>query len=144
MCIKTQIQNFAKLLLVGVVLFAVGSVASRQALSQVSAKSGNNIATAGAAVENMFARAQDQTVPESPDYHFVDAACVKAAIPPVEITPKVLGVIVGESQNIEDEDKKPLPNMRFGTAILLPLWPINSALALILSPGLTTFQKVRY
>ncbi len=106
MCIKTQIQNFAKLLLVGVVLFAVGSVASRQALSQVSAKSGNNIATAGAAVENMFARAQDQTVPESPDYHFVDAACVKAAIPPVEITPKVLGVIVGESQNIEDEDKK--------------------------------------
>lgn len=104
MCIKTQIQNFTKLLLVGAVLFTICSVVSRQALSRVSAKTSDIVA--GASAENMFAQADDHAVPESPDYHFVDVACVKAAIPPVEITPKVLGAIVGESQNIDEGGEK--------------------------------------
>jgi LysM repeat protein len=104
MCIKKQIQNFVKLLLVGAVLFTICSAVSRQALGRVSAKISD--AATSASAENMFAQAADQTVPESPDYRFIDAACVKAAIPPVEITPKVLGAIVGESQVIDDNSQK--------------------------------------
>ena len=104
MIIKTQIHNFAKLLLVGVILFIVCSAISRQASNRVSAKTSDTVSAVPS--EEMFAQAADQTVPESPDYHFVDEACIEAAIPPVSITPKVLGAIVGESQNIEEDSQK--------------------------------------
>ncbi len=104
MYIKTQIKNFVKLLFIGAVLFTIGSAVSRQALSRVSAKTSNVVPPSAA--ENMFAQAEDLAVPESPDYHFIDAACIEAAIPPIEITPKVLGAIVGESQDIDDSEQK--------------------------------------
>jgi len=104
MIIKTQIHNFAKLLLVGAVLFIVCAAISRQASSRVSAKISDKVAAIPS--EEMFAQAADQTVPESPDYNLIDNSCVEAAIPPVSITPKVLGAIVGESQDIEENTQR--------------------------------------
>jgi len=103
MCIKTQIQNFAKLIFIGSIIFIISSLVSHQVLNQVSAKTNNNLI----ASEGIFAQAENIAVAESPAYNYVDTACVNATLPPIEITPKVLGAIVGENQDIdEEEDKK--------------------------------------
>lgn len=96
MNIKLQLKNFTKLLLIGVVLFVVCSAISSQVVKCVSAKT-SNVCQADLA-KGMFARSDDQVKPESPGYILVDSACVKAAVPPVAVTPKVLGAIVGDAQ----------------------------------------------
>jgi len=101
MNIKLQLKNFAKLLLIGVVLFVACSAVSRLAAKCVSAKT-DRVCQADIA-KSMFARADDQAKPESPGYLMVGGACVKAAVPPAAITPKILSAIVGDSQGYIDE-----------------------------------------
>ena len=96
MNIKLQVKNFAKLLLIGVVLFVICSAVSRQAVKCVSAKSSPTCQADLA--KDMFAQSDKQAKPESPSYLMVGAACVKAAVPPMAVTPQVLGAIVGDSQ----------------------------------------------
>lgn len=101
MSIKLQLKNFAKLLLIGAVLFGVSSVLADQAAKCASAKS-TDICQADLA-KNMFAQADEQAKPESPSYLLVGDACVKAAVPPIAVTPKVLGAIVGDGQDYQAE-----------------------------------------
>lgn len=103
MNIKLQLANFAKLLLIGAVLFVILSAISQQAIKCVSAKN-ENVCQAGV-TENLFARAREQVKPESPGYFLVGSACVKAITPPTVITPKVLGAIVGDAYSPEDDIK---------------------------------------
>jgi lysostaphin len=101
MSIKLQIKNFAKLLLIGAVLFVICSAVSAQVAKCVSAKSND---TCQVDIEkSMFAQADEQTRPESPSYLLVGDACVKAAVPPIAVTPKVLGAIVGDAQDYAEE-----------------------------------------
>jgi murein DD-endopeptidase MepM/ murein hydrolase activator NlpD len=99
---KLQLRNFAKLLLIGAVLFVVFSAASKQAIKCVSAKS--DIVCQADVAKNMFVRATDLVRPESPGYLLVGNACVKAAVPPVAVTPKILGAIVGDFSSNPDDD----------------------------------------
>ncbi len=105
MDIKLQLRNFAKLLLIGAVLFTGFFAASHQAVRCVSAKS-EPVCQADT-VERMFAKADDQPKPESPGYLMAGDACVKAVLPPAAITPKILGAIVGDSQGyVQEEDSQ--------------------------------------
>lgn len=112
MNIKLQLKNFAKLLLIGAVLFVVSSAVSKQAVKCASAK------TAGAcqadAAKTLFAQADKQVKPESPSYLLVGDACVKAAVPPMAATPQVLGAIVGEAQDY-DNDSSPRAIIEYET-----------------------------
>ena len=101
MSINLQLKNFAKLLLIGVVLFGVSSVLADQAAKCVSAK--NTDTCQADLAKNMFAQADEQTKPESPSYLLVGDACVKAAVPPIAVTPKILGAIVGDAQDYQAE-----------------------------------------
>ncbi len=103
MRINVQLKNFAKLLLIGAVLFVVSSLVSGQVVKCASAK--NNNICQGDAVNGMFAQADRQAKPESPGYILVDSACVKAAVPPVAVTPRVLGAIVGDAAGYESGDE---------------------------------------
>jgi len=102
MNIKLQLNNLAKLLLIGAVLFVAFSAVSRQVVKCVSAKS-SNVCQADLA-KNMFAQADEQAKPESPSYVLVGDACVKALVPPMQVTPKVLGAIVGDSQDYKEDE----------------------------------------
>jgi murein DD-endopeptidase MepM/ murein hydrolase activator NlpD len=105
MNIKSLLKNFTKLLLMGAVLFVICSAISRQAVKCVSAKA-DNVCQADIA-RSMFAQADEQAKSESPGYLLVGSACVKAAVPPLAITPKILSVIVGDSQGYENESDSP-------------------------------------
>jgi len=105
MNIKLQLKNFAKLLLIGAVLYVVFSTASKEAVKCVSAKS--NDACQADLVKNMFAQSDEQVKPESPSYLMVGDACVKAAVPPIAVTPKVMGAIIGDAQDYEADAKSP-------------------------------------
>ncbi|MFA6376824.1 MAG: M23 family metallopeptidase [Candidatus Paceibacterota bacterium] len=105
MNIKLQLKNFAKLLLIGVVLYVVFSAASKEAVRCVSAKS--NDACQADLAKNMFAQSDEQVKPESPNYLMVGDACVKAAVPPIAVTPKVMGAIIGDAQDYEMDAKSP-------------------------------------
>lgn len=82
-------------------MFVVCSFAADQAVKCVSAKA-NDTCRADIA-KNMVAQADQQSKPESPSYILVGDARVKAAVPPVSVTPKVLGAIVGDAQDYRDE-----------------------------------------
>jgi lysostaphin len=97
MNIKLQLKNFAKLLLIGAVLFVISSAISKQAVKCASAKPAG--ACPADAAKNLFAQADKQAKPESPSYLLVGDACVRAAAPPIAVTPQVLGAIVGEAQD---------------------------------------------
>jgi len=101
MSIKLQIKNFAKLVLIGAVLFVICSAASSLVAKCASAKSDDTCQADMA--KSMFAQANEQAKPESPSYLLVGDACVKAAVPPMAVTPKVLGAIVGDAQDYQDE-----------------------------------------
>lgn len=103
MNIKLQLKNFAKLLLIGAVLFTGFWAASNQAAKCVSAKD-DDVCQADVA-KNMFAQAGDQVKPESPEYLLVGNACVKASVPPIAVTPKVLGAIIGDAQDYASENE---------------------------------------
>jgi lysostaphin len=105
MNIKLQLKNFAKLLLIGVVLFVICSAVSKQAIKCVSAKS-NSTCQADLA-KDMFAQSDKQAKPESPSYLMVGVACVKAAVPPIAVTSQVLGAIVGDSQEEDINSDSP-------------------------------------
>ncbi len=94
MDIKLQFKNFAKLLLIGAILFTVYSTVSRQASECVLAK--NEKSSQADAVKNMFVHADEQIKPESPGYVLVSGGCVKAAVPPAAITPRILAAITGD------------------------------------------------
>lgn len=81
-------------------MFVVCSTASRQA-DKLALADADNSCTAGN-FQNMIACADEQVVPESPGYVFVDAACVNAAMPPTAITPQILGAIVGGARGIAE------------------------------------------
>lgn len=99
MNIKLQLKNFAKLLLIGAVLFVVCSAVSNYVVKCVSAKT-STVCQADLA-KDMVARSDKQAKPESPSYLMAGDACVKAAVPPIVVTPKVLGAIVGDAQDCE-------------------------------------------
>jgi len=105
MNIKLQLKNFAKLLLIGAVLFVIISAVSKEAVKCVSAK--NNDACQADLVKNMFAQSDKQVKPESPSYLMVGDACVKAAVPPIAVTPKVMGAIIGDAQDYSAEAGSP-------------------------------------
>jgi len=94
MSIPLQLKNFAKLLLAGAVLFAGASALSHQAARSVSAKNQKDANCVEA--HDMFARAAEQARPESPEYLLAGDGCVKAAVPPVAATSRVLAAIVGD------------------------------------------------
>ncbi len=103
MSIILQLKNFAKLLLAGAVLFAVCSVISRQVSQRASAGINDDFC----AETKMFAHAGEQAKPESPDYLLAGEGCVKAAVPPVAITPRVLAAITGDfSENKAQEEQQ--------------------------------------
>lgn len=99
--VKLQLKNFGKLLLIGAVLFIICSGLSRQVIKCASAKT-TDICQADIS-RSLFAQADEQARPESPSYLLVGDACVKAAVPPIAVTPKVLGAIVGDAQDYEEE-----------------------------------------
>jgi LysM repeat protein len=113
MSIKLQLKNFAKLLLIGAVLFVISSSVSSQVVKCASAKSSD---TCRADLEkSMFAQADKQAKPESPSYLLVGDACVKAAVPPIAVTPKVLGAIVGDAQDYTDDSGSPKAIVEYET-----------------------------
>jgi hypothetical protein len=73
-------------------LFVVCSAVSNYVVKCVSAKT-STVCQADLA-KDMVARSDKQAKPESPSYLMAGDACVKAAVPPIVVTPKVLGAIV--------------------------------------------------
>ncbi len=100
MSISLQLRNFAKLLLAGAVLCAGASALSHQAARSVSAKNQKDAGCVEA--RDMFARAAEQARPESPEYLLAGDGCVKAAVPPVAVTARVLAAIVGDFSDLPE------------------------------------------
>lgn len=98
----------SKLLLIGAVLFSVSL-----AVSVTSAKDKTS-ASEQICVENSqnaYLEASKQTRLESPDFLLVDDSCVRASVPPITVSTKVLGALVGgdeyyqENLSLEDDQR---------------------------------------
>ena len=97
-----QLKNFAKLLLAGAVLFVVCSAISRQVSQHASAGIDDDFR----ADAKMFAHADEQARPESPNYLLAGEGCVKAAVPPSPVTPRVLAAITGGFSETKEQDER--------------------------------------
>jgi LysM repeat protein len=108
MSIKVQLKNVAKLLLIGVILLSASLV--------FSATTGKGKTSANDQIciensQNAYLDASKQTRLESPDFLLVDDSCVRASTPPITVSTKVLGSLVGgdeyyqENMNLEDDQR---------------------------------------
>ena len=108
--IKIQLKNIAKLLLVGAVLFSASLVFSAT-IANTKDKIASNDQTCIESSQNAYLDALKQTRLESPDFLLVDDSCVRASTPPITVSTKVLGSLVGgdeyyqENLKMEDDQR---------------------------------------
>lgn len=152
MHIWIPIKNVAKLLLIGGVLFSVSLIATPVLTREDSGKrSAGGVCKDGAL--NAYVEAAKQTRLESPDLLLVGDSCVKASTPPMAMTTKVLGSLVGgdeyyqENLKMEESKRAILEYVveqndtmagiaeKFGINLDSVLWANNLAKASSIKPG---------
>jgi len=104
--IKVQLRNISKLLLVGAVLFSASLAFSA---TITNTKENGQICIESS--QNAYLDALKQTRLESPDFLLIDSSCVRASTPPITVSTKVLGSLVGgdeyyqENLKMEDDQR---------------------------------------
>ncbi len=108
MSIKLQLKNVAKLLFIGAILLSASLVFSA---TTGKGKTSSNDQICIENSQNAYLDASKQTRLESPDFLLVDDSCVRASTPPITVSTKVLGSLVGgdeyyqENMKLEDDQR---------------------------------------